>query len=41
MEMKDVIWSDWGNEQRIVSGLEKIGKWPAFAQNPLPFLYVG
>jgi mannose-1-phosphate guanylyltransferase len=41
MEMKDVIWSDWGNEERIVSGLEKIGKCPAFAQNPLPFLYVG
>lgn len=41
MEMKDVLWSDWGNEERIVSSLEKIGKWPAFAQNPLPFLYVG
>jgi mannose-1-phosphate guanylyltransferase len=41
MEMKDVLWSDWGNEERIVSGLEKIGKWPAFAQDPLPFLYVG
>jgi mannose-1-phosphate guanylyltransferase len=41
MEMKDVLWSDWGNEERIVSALEKIGKWPAFAQNPLPFLYVG
>ena len=41
MEMKDVLWCDWGNGERIVSGLEKIGKWPAFAQNPMPFLYVG
>jgi mannose-1-phosphate guanylyltransferase len=41
MEMKNVVWSDWGNAERIVSGLDKIGKWPAFAQNPLPFLYVG
>ncbi len=41
MELKDVLWSDWGNAERIVSGLETIGKWPAFSQNPLPFLYVG
>jgi len=41
MEMKDVQWSDWGNPERIASGLEKIGKWPAFAQDPLPFIYVG
>lgn len=41
MEMKDVLWCDWGNGERIVSGLEKIGKWPAFAQNPMPFLYAG
>lgn len=41
MEMKDVLWCDWGNGERIVSGLEKIGKWPAFGQAPLPFLYVG
>ena len=41
VEMKDVLWSDWGNGDRIVSGLEKIGKWPAFGQHPLPFLYVG
>jgi hypothetical protein len=26
MEMKDVLWSDWGNQARIVSGLEKIGE---------------
>ena len=41
MEMKDVIWSDWGNPQRILSGLQKIGKRLATAEEPLPFLYVG
>jgi mannose-1-phosphate guanylyltransferase len=41
MEMNDVFWSDWANQERIVSGLEKIGKWPVFAQQPMPFLYVG
>lgn len=29
MEMKDVLWSDWRNSERILSGLEKIGKRPA------------
>lgn len=41
MEMKDVLWSDWGNPERILSGLEKFGKRPAVAEDPLPFLYVG
>jgi mannose-1-phosphate guanylyltransferase len=41
MEMKDVLWSDWGSPERITAGLEKIGKWPAFARDPLPFLYQG
>ena len=41
MEMTDVLWSDWGNPERILSGLEKIGKRPALAEDPLPFLYVG
>jgi mannose-1-phosphate guanylyltransferase len=41
MEMKNVLWSDWGSAERIVSGLEKIGKWPVCGQAPLPFLYVG
>ena len=41
MEMKDVLWSDWGNQDRIVSGLEKIEKRPAVMEDPLPFLYVG
>lgn len=41
MEMAGVLWSDWGSPERIVSGLEKIGKRPAIANDPLPFLYVG
>ena len=41
MEMKDVLWSDWGNPDRIVSGLDRIVKRPAVAEDPLPFLYVG
>jgi mannose-1-phosphate guanylyltransferase len=41
IEMKDVQWSDWGKGERIVSCLEKMDKWPAFAQDPLPFLYAG
>lgn len=41
MEMTDVIWSDWGSPARIASGLEKIGKGPAVAKDPLPFLYQG
>jgi mannose-1-phosphate guanylyltransferase len=38
MEMKDVLWSDWGNPERILSGLEEIGK-PDVP--PLPFIYQG
>ena len=41
MEMRDLLWSDWGNPERILSGLEKIGKRPAFAEDSLPFLYQG
>jgi len=41
MEMTDVIWSDWGNQERILSGLEKLGKRSAVAEDPLAFLYVG
>ena len=41
MEMRDVLWSDWGNPERILSGLEKFGKRPAMAEDPRPFLYVG
>ena len=31
MEMTNVHWSDWGNPERILSGLEKIVKRPAVA----------
>jgi mannose-1-phosphate guanylyltransferase len=41
MEMKNVLWSDWGSPERILSGLEKFGKRPVTARDPLPFLYVG
>src|SRR6185295_16634425 len=41
MEMQDVLWSDWGNPERILSGLENIGRQPALAEAPRPFLYVG
>ena len=41
MEMKDVLWSDWGSPERILSGLENIGRRPAIAEDPRPFLYVG
>jgi len=40
LEMRDVLWSDWGNPERILSGLENFGKRPAVAEPPLPFLYV-
>jgi hypothetical protein len=26
MEMRDILWSDWGNPERILSGLENFGK---------------
>ena len=41
IEMRDVLWSEWGNPERILSGLEKFGRRRAAAQDPLPFLYVG
>ncbi|MGH7216416.1 MAG: hypothetical protein ACREIG_04190 [Nitrospiraceae bacterium] len=41
MEMKDVLWSDWGNPERILSGLENTGRRPTMAEDPRPFLYVG
>ena len=41
MEMTDVFWSDWGNRERILSGLEKFGRRPAAAEDPRPFLYMG
>jgi hypothetical protein len=41
MEMKDVLWSDWGNPARIAGTLDKIGKPMAVAEESLPFLYQG
>lgn len=31
IEMKGVLWSDWGRPQRIVEALQRIGKRPAFS----------
>ena len=31
MEMRDVLWSDWGHPKRITDILHRIGKQPAFA----------
>ena len=41
MEMRDILWSDWGHPGRIADTLDKIGKQPAFAEERLPFLYQG
>ena len=41
LEMKNVLWSDWGNPTRIVDTLGKIGKSMIFVEEPLPFLYQG
>jgi mannose-1-phosphate guanylyltransferase len=41
MEMWDVLWSDWGNPERILSDPENLRKRRATAQDPLPFLYAG
>jgi hypothetical protein len=41
MEMKDVLWSDWGNPERIADSLDRIGEPMALAKEPLPFLYQG
>ncbi|MGH7205672.1 MAG: sugar phosphate nucleotidyltransferase [Nitrospiraceae bacterium] len=41
MEMREVLWSDWGHPKRIVQTLEKIGTRPAFAEEHLPALQAG
>ena len=41
MEMRDVVWSDWGNPARIADTLDRIGEPMAVAEAPLPFLYQG
>ena len=30
IEVKDVIWSDWGHPQRVMTTLRQIGKAPKF-----------
>ena len=30
LDVKDVLWCDWGRPKRIAQGLRKIGKVPAF-----------
>jgi len=32
VELRDVVWSDWGNEERIVETLRQIGKRPWFVR---------
>jgi mannose-1-phosphate guanylyltransferase len=32
MELRDILWSDWGNPRRITHMLTKIGRRPAFAE---------
>jgi len=39
MELRDVLWSDWGRPRRIVQMLDRIGKRPAFADADLPALH--
>jgi mannose-1-phosphate guanylyltransferase len=41
LEMRDVLWSDWGNSERLLSGLEKFGKRSTAVEDSLPFLYAG
>jgi mannose-1-phosphate guanylyltransferase len=36
MEMKDVLWCDWGKPERIVDTLRHIGKAPSFPTELLP-----
>lgn len=35
VELRDVMWSDWGKPERIVDTLRQIGKTPAFEQEHL------
>ncbi len=32
IELPDVVWSDWGNEERITETLGRIGKTPLFTR---------
>ena len=35
MKLDDVLWSDWGRPERIISSLRKIDRQPAFSMEPL------
>lgn len=35
MELSGVIWSDWGNPERVAETLQRIGAQPAFSEAPL------
>jgi mannose-1-phosphate guanylyltransferase len=39
MEMREVLWSDWGNSARIAETLDKIGTQPAFAEDARELLH--
>lgn len=41
MEMRGVLWSDWGNPTRITETLDKIGKQPTFAEEAPELLHAG
>jgi mannose-1-phosphate guanylyltransferase len=41
MEMRGVLWSDWGNPARIMETLDKIGKQPAFTEQAPELLHAG
>jgi hypothetical protein len=32
MELRDVLWSDWGHPERISKTLRQIGREPAFSR---------
>ena len=37
MEMRDILWSDWGHPARISDTLDKIGKEPVLQRDGFPF----
>lgn len=39
MELRDMLWSDWGRPRRIVQMLDRIGQRPAFADADLSALH--
>lgn len=39
MQMRDISWSDWGNLERILAGIDKIGKRSAFISEETKSLF--